>query len=84
MTTECRLLILSGDHAVPAMICRILTFVTIQSLLARPRVKILAAHDPLRNVPTGNFTLADYSYDDADLCQNEFGNCALPNLGAKA
>lgn len=46
---------------------------------ARPRV--LANHDPLRNVPRGEFTLDDYSYTRANLCQCEFGNCSIPSLG---
>lgn len=48
------------------------------------RVRVLAAHDPLRNVPRGDFTLDDFDYERADLCQNEFGSCALRNLGAVA
>lgn len=65
-----------------------LTYTTVQALLpqAKPheRVRILAARDPLRNVPAGNFTLDDYSYDAANLCHGEFGNCALLNLGKVA
>ncbi len=45
------------------------------------RVRLLAKQDPLRNVPRGDFTLADYSYNRARLCQREFGNCALSSLG---
>jgi hypothetical protein len=43
-------------------------------------VKILAKHDALRNVPQGDFTLDDFDYERADLCQEQFGNCALRSL----
>lgn len=63
----------------------LLPYATITALVAASeRPRILAKLDPLRNVPRGNFTLADYSYEGADLCQNEFGNCRLPNLGKVA
>lgn len=44
-------------------------------------VRIVASHDPLRNVPRGNFTLDDYSYDDSDLCHSDFGNCRMDSKG---
>jgi hypothetical protein len=63
----------------------ILTYATIQSLLTpgtpHRRPRILAKRDPLRNVPTGDFTLADYSYDAADLCHADFANCELASNG---
>lgn len=49
--------------------------------LGHARPHILANHDPLRNVPRGPFTLADYSYERADLCHAQFGNCRVPSLG---
>jgi hypothetical protein len=58
----------------------ILTYATVQSLLAQPRARILARRDPLRNLPPGEFTLADYSYVGAELCHIEFANCALNSL----
>lgn len=57
-----------------------LTYAAIRALTGGTpprRVRITAAHDPLGNVPVGTFTLADYSYDGADLCQREFFNCEL-------
>ena len=45
------------------------------------RVRITAARDPLRNLPRGDFSLDDFDYDSAGLCQNEFGNCAVNSLG---
>lgn len=62
-----------------------LTLATIarQQYAARPhgRARILAKHDPLRNVPRGDFTLASFSYRRARLCQREFFNCALTSFG---
>lgn len=52
--------------------------------LGYPRPRIVANHDPLRNVPQGDFRLDDYSFEGADLCQREFGNCALPALNVVA
>ncbi len=46
---------------------------------SRRRVRILAAHDPLRNVPRGSFRLEDFSF--GILSQHEFGNCALRSSG---
>ena len=49
---------------------------------ARPhrRVRLLAkfdGFDPLAGVNVAGSTLADYSYEQADLCHKEFGNCQL-------
>lgn len=65
----------------------ILTYSCIRALspvAPRQRVRILAKRDPLRNLPQGDFTLDDYSYEASDLCHGEFGNCALLNLGTVA
>lgn len=43
--------------------------------------RIVAAHDPLLSVPRGDFTLADFSYEGADLSQHDFGNCNLLSSG---
>jgi hypothetical protein len=59
----------------------ILTYAAVQTLLGGQRVRILAKRDPLRNLPAGTFTLADYSYVGAELCHGEFGNCRLHSLG---
>ncbi len=53
-----------------------------QIRFGRPR--ILAAHDPLRNVPRGFFTLESYTYESTGLCHAHFANCSLPNLGKVA
>jgi hypothetical protein len=66
---------------------QLLTYASVRAIVGtgpHRRVRILAAHDPLRNIPRGSFTLGDFSYERADLCQNEFGNCQLRNLGARA
>lgn len=52
-------------------------YLTYAQIRAAQAPRIVAAHDPLRSVPRGNFTLADFSYEEADLSQNEFGNCNL-------
>lgn len=49
--------------------------------LGHPRPRVLASHDPLRNVPKGPFTLADYSFERAGLCHHQFANCSVPSMG---
>lgn len=55
-----------------------------RAYIARARVLVLAAHDPLARVPRGFFTLAGYTYESAGLCHAQFGNCDLPKLNASA
>lgn len=59
-------------------------FQTVATVKPHERVRILAKHDALRNVPRGDYTLDNYSYELADLCHNEFGSCELRNLGKVA
>lgn len=77
-----------GPVAPIARAQRLLTLEQVRAELARvkphQRVRVLAKHDPLRNVPQGDFTLDRFSYAGADLCHNEFANCELRNLGRVA
>lgn len=48
------------------------------------RVRVVVAYDPLRSVPQGSYTLQDYDYDAANLCQREFYCCELRKLNEVA
>lgn len=60
---------------------RPMAFLELASAIVPGRIRVTAAHDPLRKVPVGDFTLASYSYRGSRVCHVQFGNCQLRSSG---